>query len=83
MKSSRSWSGLSIVLSALMLTGCACSRPHLQVSQQNLLAKCPPLPVPQGTTGADLLNAAIGAGHLYNECATRHNGLVAALVKPE
>lgn len=53
----------------------------MAAEQQALLVKCAALTKPTGKTGAQLLSLTVEWGQMYNECATRHNGLVDALQK--
>ena len=74
-----------IVTSALMTTGCSSLNVQEQVkpTQATLTIKCPILSKHEGTTGTAVLLTLTSWASEYNECATRHNGLVDAINQTE
>ena len=68
-----------------LMTACASLKEPEQVppTQQNLLTKCPELSKHEGTTGAMVLSTMLRWAAEYNDCATRHNGLVDAVIQKE
>jgi hypothetical protein len=75
---------LSVII-ALGVSGCASLKEPEQVQpiQQNLLTKCPPLSKHEGTTGKAVLDTLLHWASEYNDCATRHNGLVDTVSRTE
>lgn len=63
----------------LLFAGCTTVETTLPSDQENLKAKCPRLPDLPGGAGTDVYPWALNAAATYNECATRHNGLVDVL----
>jgi len=44
-----------------------------------LLQPCPPLPLLEGMTGADVLQEFIAIGRMYNDCADSKSALIGAV----
>ena len=53
--------------------------PKQAVIQENLLSKCDVLPELEGGAGSDAYVWGLRVVAQYNDCATRHNGLVDAI----
>ena len=67
----------------LLCVSCTTVQTQSEVTQAGLLVKCEPLPEVTGGDGVTVFPWVLNAVAQYNDCATRHNGLVDAVKQAE
>jgi hypothetical protein len=75
----RSWSVLSIGISAWMTTGCGASMPPSEARARldaTLTQECPELSPLVGKDGASVTRKLVEVGQAYNDCRDKHRRLV-------
>ncbi|QAY02013.1 hypothetical protein VpaJT1_85 [Vibrio phage VpaJT_1] len=60
----------------MLCASCTTVQTQNEAVQEGLLVRCEPLAELRGGAGSDAYVWALGAVAQYNDCATRHNGLV-------